>query len=735
MKPRFASVALNVPAGSDTYSYRIVDDVSDDMLIGRRAVVMLGNRLMEGYIVDVTDHADVEEDKIKPVEALLDKEPIFTRAMLDLALWMKEQYLCPLGAALACMLPPGVKARIQKMIVLTNETDAIDNTKSSIINALKDNKGRMALNALKKVVPVKNISSVLAELERDGVIAYEYTVKESVRIKDDYDETAASGSIGTVRPVQQQLQAITVINKAVDKGEGSFLLHGVTGSGKTEVYLQAIQHAMDIGKDAIVLVPEISLTPQMVALFTARFGSSIAVWHSRLSMGEKYAQWWRIKNGQARVVVGARSAVFAPVRRLGLIVLDEEQESSYKSDMTPKYDAREVARRRCDIEAGVLVLGSATPSLETYHAARKGDMHLLVMPDRINGKPLPHVEIVDMRQEIAYGNKSIFSTKLLKAIAYNLKAGQQSILFMNRRGFSTFVSCRNCGLVMKCPHCDISLVYHSDKGQLQCHYCGYKMPVPKACPKCKSPYIRYFGAGTQRIEHDIKQIFPRARVVRMDTDTVTKKNAHRDILRLVWRHEVDILVGTQMIAKGLDFPEVTLVGVVAADTALNIPDFRSAEDTFQLVTQVAGRAGRAAKPGMVIVQTYQPEHYSLQAAVRHDYESFYRQEIEIRERLKYPPFSDIIKISLSGKRLPDIIKAAEDLANELHCYLNNMCYNNNVEILGPSPAPMEKIKDEYRWQIILKVDVNIMDDIKYDIKRMVDRYSYADMDINPYSML
>jgi primosomal protein N' (replication factor Y) len=735
MKPRFASVALNVPAGSDTYSYKIVDDISDDMLIGRRAVVMLGNRLMEGYIVDVTDHADVEEDKIKPVEALLDKEPIFTKAMLELAFWMKEQYLCPLGAALSCMLPPGVKARIQKMIVLINEADVIDNTKSLIINALKNNKGRMALNALKKIVPVKNISSVLAELERDGIIAYEYTVKEGVRVKGSYNEAAASGSISTVRPVQQQLQAITAINKAVDEGKGAFLLHGVTGSGKTEVYLQAIQHAIDIGKDAIVLVPEISLTPQMVALFTARFGSSVAVWHSRLSMGEKYAQWWRIKNGQAQVVVGARSAVFAPVQRLGLIVLDEEQESSYKSDMTPKYDAREVAKRRCDIEAGVWVLGSATPSLETYYAAGKGDMRLLVMPDRINGKPLPRVDIVDMRQEIAYGNKSIFSRKLLKAVAYNLKAGQQSILFMNRRGFSTFVSCRNCGLVMKCPHCDISLVYHSDKGQLQCHYCGYRVPVPKVCPKCKSPYIRYFGAGTQRIEHDIKQIFPHARVVRMDTDTVTKKNAHRDILRLVWHHEVDILVGTQMIAKGLDFPEVTLVGVVAADTALNIPDFRSAEDTFQLVTQVAGRAGRAAKPGMVIVQTYQPEHYSLQAAVKHDYESFYRQEIEIRERLKYPPFSDIVKISLLGKHLLDIIKAAEDLAGELHCYLNNMCYNNNVEILGPSPAPMEKIKDEYRWQIILKVDVHIMDDIKYDIKRMVDRYSYASMDINPYSML
>lgn len=732
---RFVSVALNVPSDSDAYCYKVIDDIPDNMLIGRRAMVTLGSRLVEGYIVSVSDRPGIDEAKVKAVEALLDEGPIFSESMLKLAYWMKDQYLCSLGVALACMLPPGVKARAERIIALNqNAAEDIDSDERLIVDILKQNKGAMSQQALKKAASIKGMARILAQLEQKGVISYQYRIKDGMRPRSaDVGEAAAASP--PVKLVPQQAQAIAAINEAVDSGTGAFLLHGVTGSGKTEVYLQTIQHVLDKGKDAIVLVPEISLTPQMVALFTSRLGTDVAVWHSRLSMGEKYAEWWRIKKGQARVVIGARSAVFAPVQHLGLIVLDEEQESSYKSDMTPKYDARDVARQRCIIEGGVLVLGSATPSLETYFAATDGDMPILAMPYRINGQPLPRVEIIDMRQEIADGNRGIFSRALLRAVASNLNAGQQTILFMNRRGFATFVSCRNCGLVMKCPHCDISLVYHWDQEQLQCHYCGYSMPVPKACPKCHSQYIRYFGAGTQRIEHDIKQYFPNARVMRMDTDTVSKKNAHRDMLRAMWQHKVDILIGTQMIAKGLDFPDVTLVGVVAADTTLNIPDFRSAEDTFQLITQVAGRAGRGARAGRVIVQTYQPDHYSLQAAIKHDYEGFYRQEIEIRRRLYYPPFSDIIKISISGKQLTDVIRSAESLVADLHCYLNNVCYNYKVEILGPSPAPMERIKDEYRWQIILKVDVRIIENIKYDIKRIVEKCPIASMDINPYSML
>jgi len=735
MKPVFVEVALNVPSGNDTYSYKINEDLNEDLLLGRRVVVTLGNRPMEGYIVALSEKPGIEKNKIKPIEALLDEGPIFNEKMLKLAYWMRDQYLCPLGAALSAMLPPGVKARIQKFIVLKSDPGPEDTVAVAIANALKENKGRISQSELKKAVPIKDISKKLTELERAGIIGYEYDIKEGVRLRDNEPQEPPKPQDRPMAPTLQQAESIAAISAAIDENRGAFLLRGVTGSGKTEVYLQAIRYALDGSKDAIVLVPEISLTPQMVALFTARFGSSVAVWHSRLSMGEKYAQWWRIKNGKAQVVIGARSAVFAPVRRLGLIILDEEQESSYKSDMTPKYDAREVAKKRCEIEGGVLVLGSATPSLETYYAAERGDISLLTMPERINSRPMPRVEIIDMRREIAEGNKSIFSRVLIKHIAETLKAKQQSILFMNRRGFSTFVSCRNCGLVMKCPHCDISLVYHWDEAKLQCHYCGYKMPVPKTCPKCRSQYIRYFGAGTQRIEHDIKQVFPHARVVRMDADTVTKKNSHRDIIYAMKRHEIDILVGTQMIAKGLDFPDVTLVGVIAADTALNIPDFRSAEDTFQLVTQVAGRAGRGPKPGIVIVQTYQPDHYSLRAAIKHDYEGFYAQEIEIRKRLHYPPFSDIIKISLEDKNLDQVMNESSALASELRCYLNEMCYNNYVEVLGPSPAPMERIKDKYRWQIILKVDVKVTCKIKYDIKRIVDKYRFVSMDINPYSMM
>ncbi len=575
-------------------------------------------------------------------------------------------------------------------------------------------------------------SSVLDTLSKYGYICYKNLEIERNPLKDKiYEKTEH------LTPTEEQAKALTLLKQQLDKREyKESLIHGITGSGKTEVYLQLISHCFEMGKRAIMLVPEIALTPQMVERFVSRFGKRVAVMHSRLSLGERFDQWKLISEGKVDVVVGARSAVFVPISNLGLIVIDEEHENSYKSESMPRYNAKEVAQKRCEINKALLLYGSATPSVDTYYRAVEKDLELIEMKNRPNTAKLPCVELVDLRLELEKGNKTPFSERLMEELIKNSDNKQQSILFLNRRGFSTFVFCRNCGYTMKCPECNIALTYHSKNDRLICHYCGFTVKNPTKCPSCESKNIRYFGIGTQKIEEEIKQRLPDSSVIRMDTDTIGYKNAHEEILNRFKTENINIMVGTQMIAKGHDFPNVTLVGVLAADSMLNTGDFRSSERTFQLLTQVAGRAGRGDIGGRVIIQTYNTEDYSILAACRQDFISFYNQEILIRERLGYPPFSNIAIITFSGRKDRTIFEVAKSIKPGLM----EKC-TSDFEVLGPSRCPIPKIANKYRWRLVVKA--KNLDLLVDELTRMSDRIwkkakdedIMMSIDINPYNML
>ncbi|MDT3698229.1 MAG: primosomal protein N' [Thermincola sp.] len=504
-------------------------------------------------------------------------------------------------------------------------------------------------------------------------------------------------------PTLEQLSALNQIKKWLDTGRyHPVLLHGVTGSGKTEVYLQAIAHCLQKGREAVVLVPEISLTPQMVERFKGRFGDLVAVLHSRLTPGERFDEWQLVKEGRVKVVVGARSAVFAPFANPGLFIIDEEHESSYKQEDNPKYHARDVANARAQLCGSVVILGSATPALESFTRVKLGKYGLLTLKQRVHNQSLPPVHLVDLREEMHAGNRSIFSRLLLEKLSGTLDRGEQAILFLNRRGYSTFIVCRECGLVLKCPKCSISLTLHAGENLLRCHYCDFQRKVPMTCPQCGSGSIRHFGVGTQKVEAEVRKWFPAAAVARMDVDTTARKGAHEQIFNEFRDGKIDVLVGTQMIAKGLDFPRVSMVGVVTADTALNLPDFRSAERTFQLITQVAGRAGRSSIPGEVVVQTYNPEHYSIVCAQQHDYTGFYEKEMKNRELLDYPPFSSLVRIVILGMEENSVIRSAEILADGLQRALAVQSVGVEQAMLGPAPAPISKLRNRYRWQICVR---------------------------------
>lgn len=550
------------------------------------------------------------------------------------------------------------------------------------------------VNELKKALQVSN-SSIQSLVNKNIVQIEEIEIHRDPYSHMDFKSTES------LLPTQEQKNVIQYITAKLDHSIGaSVLIHGITGSGKTEVYLQLIDEVIKRGGQSIVLVPEISLTPQTVERFKGRFGDQVAVTHSKLSLRERYDQWKKAKEGKVSVMIGPRSAVFTPFSSLKLIILDEEHENTYKSEISPKFHARDVARKRCEMAGGVCVTASATPSLDSYFECEEGKTELLTLTHRANDSKLPSVEVIDMRKELELGNRSIFSTALQEEIEKNLKNKEQIILFLNRRGFSNFVSCRKCGYVLKCKNCSISYTYHAYNHSIQCHYCGDKMKVPSVCPQCGSSHIRYFGVGTERVESEVKKHFPDARVLRMDLDTAKGKYGYEKILDQFKSHRADILIGTQMIAKGHDFPNVTLVGILAADLTLHLQDFRSAERTFQLITQVSGRAGRGELPGRVLVQTYDPGHYSIETAKEHDYLSFYQKEIELRKQLNYPPFTHIFLILITGTNEKAVISNAYKLM-EIMKYLNK---KKKFELFGPVPAILSKIKNKYRWRIIVKCE-------------------------------
>lgn len=581
-----------------------------------------------------------------------------------------------------------------------------------------------------------SLSSIKSLEDKELAIIYEKEITRSpVKRMDHYSKHILN---------HEQYMVYTEILKSISTSSANnFLIHGITGSGKTEIYLQLVEEMIRQDKDTIILVPEISLTPQTITRFVGRFGEQVAVLHSKLSQGERFDQWKSIREGKVKIVVGARSAIFAPFKNLGLILIDEEHESTYKSSQNPKYDTIQVALRRSELEGGSVVLGSATPSIETYHEALQGKYKLLELKNRATKMSLPDVILVDMRDELQIGNRSIFSTRLYEEMKENFHRKKQTILFLNRRGFSTFVSCRSCGYVAKCDNCDISMTYHRHINKLRCHYCGKTEDPPTVCPKCGSKYIKYFGIGTEKVEEEARVLFPGANIVRMDGDTTALKGSYERILDDMKDGKIDILIGTQMISKGLDFPNVTLVGVVAADTTLNLPDFRSPEKAFQLITQVAGRSGRGEERGKVVLQTYDPQHYSIIYSKDQDFESFFKTEIQLRKEFLYPPFINLISILVYGENYTTVrekIFGIYDIIREkMISFYGDKVYDY---LVGPNPAPIERIKNNFRWQIIIKShDVHI-DELKSTIKRVCILNEYGlkkdikiSIDINPQTIL
>ena len=574
-------------------------------------------------------------------------------------------------------------------------------------------------------------STIKALVEKDILIEREIEVS-----RDPYADRDFKRTTPLTLTTNQQKIIQPIFDSIHQKEHKTFLIHGVTGSGKTEVYLQSIAEVLKEGKEAIVLVPEISLTPQMVQRFKERFGSLVAVLHSALSKGEKYDEWRKIQQGSVKVVVGARSAIFAPFKNIGIIIIDEEHEATYKQDENPRYHARDVAIKRTSAYQCPLILGSATPSLESYARAKKGVYHLLSMLERVNDVKLPTVEIIDMREELKSGNRSMFSQMLYKKLSERLARGEQSVLFLNRRGYSTFVMCRECGYVAECPHCDISLTYHHTSRSLKCHYCGHEERMPQRCSSCNSEHIRFFGSGTQKVEEEITKVLPGARVIRMDVDTTRKKGAHEKLLTAFSEGKADILLGTQMIAKGLDFPNITLVGVLAADSMLNLPDFRASERTFQLLTQVSGRAGRHQLPGEVVIQTYTPEHYSIDLVRNHDFIAFFEKEMITRRMQGYPPYYYVTVIQVSHEEITKVIEVTGKIAEYVKRSLSNQAI-----VLGPVVASIPRIKNRYRYQCMIKYKneptlVKTLKEITENYKREMNKGDLqVSIDMNPYVLM
>lgn len=695
-----------------TFEYNVPIDMQQEIKIGSRVLVSFGRskNLEEGFVVGFSEKS---EYKLKDISRIEENEFI-EEENIKLAKWMAKRYVCNISDCIKLMLPPGTKTKIlenrikektSKFINLRQSQEEIETKIESgkiksekHIRALKFliENGETNINELVMFTEVSK--AIIKTLEKNGYIE----IKEKQIERNPFIHKVMPNKSTNLKFTEEQQKAYNAIETAIeDQMNSEFLIFGVTGSGKTEIYLQTIQKVLNEGKSSIMLVPEISLTPQMVDRFISRFGiEKIAVLHSKLSVGERFDSWNKIKSGEAKIVIGARSAIFAPVKDLGLIIIDEEHDSSYKSEMTPRYDAKTVASKIAKSKSIPLVLGSATPDMSTYYKAIKGDIELLELTKRANASKLPQVQIVDLREELANGNRSMLSTKLYEEIEENLKNRHQTILFLNRRGYSTFIMCRDCGYTVKCKNCNITMTYHLKQNKLKCHYCGYEEKPVTICPECQSKNIRYFGTGTQKLEAEINKIFPDATTIRMDVDTVNKKNSHEQILNKFKNEGIDILIGTQMVVKGHHFPNVTLVGVIAADSSLNIDDYRSNERTFQILTQVAGRAGRENLEGKVVIQTYNPDNFAIECSKNQDYKSFYNVEIGLRKQLKYPPFCDIIVIGISGNKEQKVI----ELAEKLHNYYKQRVINEKIGILlyKPLPAPIDKIKNNYRWRMIIK---------------------------------
>ncbi len=725
--PVIAEVAPGVPtAGGDgLYDYRVPPELTGLVRPGTRLLVPLLGRTVEGFCVRCKADSDVPAGRLRNVLSLVDERPIYPESSLDLALWTAKRYLCQPGEVLRAAIPTqgrvhvrtgmkvklaAVPADVEKARAALTRTAPIQ---AAVLSELS--RGPSDPDVLRRRLGPQ-ARRAIAALEARGLLTVVAVRPRSPRRTaarkepGDAQEPAGRGSSGAARLTltAAQRKALEAIASSAGSGGRVFVLHGVTGSGKTEVYLRSAAEVLASGRQVLLLIPEVALVPQTLDRVRSHLGSArVAVAHSYLGGTERLGYWEEVASGRADVVVGARSAIFAPLDRLGLIVLDEEHEDSYKQDEgAPRYHAREVAVRRAQRERATLILASATPSLEAYQEALAGRYTLLSLPERVGGRALPAVELVDMRAELASGNRSLFSRTLQAALARTLGAGQQAILFLNRRGHSTFVLCRDCGWVARCPCCDVSLTYHDSDQDLQCHYCGYHAPAADRCPGCGGHRVRYFGAGTQRVEDEVRLFHPSARVARLDSDVVRRPGEAARVLALFESGQADVLVGTQMVAKGLDIAGVGLVAAVAADSALHLPDFRAPEKTFRLLTQAAGRAGRGGHPGRVIIQTYNPDHPAIAAAARHDYVSFATSEIAARRALGYPPFAHLMRVEFSD---PDEGKARA-AAGALAEALSGLGFSGAAtgpmragrpRYGGPAAAPLARLRGRWRWQVLV----------------------------------
>ena len=700
------------------FDYIVPNDLESSIKVGIRVLVPFGRQTLEGFVLEIKDNSDRD---LKEIYSILDRDIVLNDELLLLGKQIQKSTLSTLISAYQVMLPKALKAKAGVLVSKKYQTFYELTDKSYLASSTAQEK-ILKLFSDKKTISRKELlaisSSALSTLIEKKVLSE--IKKEDYRIKYEVNKDKKK----VLTPSQQK-----VVNSVLENQRNvPFLLFGVTGSGKTEVYMQIIEEVLKRGETAIMLVPEISLTPQMVEQFSNRFGNQIAALHSALSEGEKYDEWRRIARGEASIVIGARSAIFAPLKNIGIIIMDEEHSDSYKQgDKSPRYHARDIAIWRAKYHSCPVLLGSATPSLESMARAEKGVYQLLVLKERVNGKSLPNVEIIDMNKEAKNGTSHI-TNRLLGEVSSCIDRGEQAILFLNRRGFSTFVTCKNCSETIKCPNCDITLTYHKSNRMLRCHYCGYATPLPKVCPHCKEEALSDLGVGTEKIEEELHGLLPNARVLRMDVDTTSRKGAHKKMIDAFRNHEYDILLGTQIVAKGLDFSDVTLVGVINADTSLNIPDFRSSENTYSLLSQVAGRSGRSQKTGKVYIQTFNPDHYAISFVKEHDYLGFYREEMKIRRRLGYPPFYFLCYLKISGKEadylFQESLKIKRSLERNLH----------HTTILGPTTLAVFKVNNIYRYGIILKYK---REEALYDILIKIQNHYKnnhklrVDIDFNP----
>lgn len=710
----YVRVAVNIPSDK-IFSYAVPAKLAGEVIIGQRVFVPFGKKVVTGYILETNSVADV--DNIKEIKALQDKHPLFNEKELYFYRWISRYYLYPLGKTLFDILPSDNSPKHEKVatLVIDHPHTKLGARQEQLVDLLR-RQGSTFISALRK--EFKSTAYLVDCLQKKGIICLEE--REVYRCSQEL-------------PALESLPAPIILNSDQEKAvreillglaERRFsphLLHGITGSGKTEVYLRVIEKVREIGGGVIFLVPEIALTPQLMARVKGRFGKEeMAVIHSGVTKNVRNDQWRRIQKGEVKIVIGARSALFVPIQDLRLIIVDEEHDGSYKQDDRLRYNARDMAIVKAKLSAATVVLGSATPAVQTYFNARGEKYHYLELQNRIENRALPLVTIVDMRTVRDEKSEApILGQALQEAMAQTLKQKKQTLLFLNRRGFDTIVLCPDCGYVFKCRNCELTLTHHAALGILKCHCCDYAIKVTPLCPSCGGHRIRSFGFGTEKLEEEVKRIFPQARVARMDSDTTARRGEAENILRALVRQELDILVGTQMITKGHDFPSITLVGVVAADLSLNVPDFRAGERTFQLLTQVAGRGGRGDTPGLVIVQTFNPDHYAVRRAQNHDYRGFYEDEIKLRKNLAYPPYARLVNLHLSSVRKDQGRSGVAMIGKRARSLVLANKMDGKIEILGPAEAPVAKIRGRYRWQLLLKggdiqVQVFIIDAIRVE---------------------